>query len=146
MKRLSIEDKQTVLNSVKGQSITACLRLFSESGFEDIPEDKREQEADGSTYLIFSNGEILGFHPISESFTIHFETITRDELPRNLSDVSGNQFWQDKVGQIIINIELLYATFDVPYGVRFSFKNGKSVELQYVSESAYTFDALIVQG
>lgn len=145
MKKLSIKEEEAVLQSVKGQSITGCLRLFSESDFEDIPEDKREQEADGSTYLIFSNGDILGFHPMSESFTIHFEKIRRHELPCNVSDVSGNHFWQDKVGQTIVHVELLYATLYVPYGVRFSFENGKKVELQYVSESAYTFDALIIQ-
>ena len=145
MKRQFIEKSESILRSIEGQSIKSCFRLFSESDFEEIPEDKKEQEADGNMYLVFSNGVIVGFYPVSESFTIELEKLEQSELPDGLSDVSGNQFWQKRTGQKILNVELLYAVIDVPFGVRFNLENGLKVELQYASESDYTFDALIVK-
>jgi hypothetical protein len=133
-------------NFFKGLSIQNCLRQFSENDFEEIPEDMREQEADGSTFLIFSNGDAYGFYPNSEEFSIEIKKIVRADIPSRVSDVSGNNFWKSVIDKKIVEVELLCNNLDSFYAIRFSFENNVKIDVEYISESDYTFDALIIRN
>lgn len=141
-----IIDCQDVFESLKGLSIQSCLRLFyNEDIIIDIPDEDKEQELDGNTFLFFSNGEIIGFYPSSENFTIQITKHKKEDIPKNSSNISNNKFWKSIIGEKILEVELLFNILEIPYGVRFEFNNKKSISLQYVSESEYDFDALIIR-
>lgn len=145
MKKGSIQNSENILKEVKGLYIKSCLRLFFDIDVVDIPDALKEQEADGNVYFILSNSEIIGFYPYTEKCTLKFEFLDKNNLPEGLLDISANQYWRGKIGQKIVDLELLYNQIDTPYGIRFYLENRQNVELQYISESEYTFDALIIK-
>jgi len=146
MNKQFIKDNERTFKKIRGKHIIKCFRLFFESDLEYIPENIRWQEADGVVFLVFSNGEIISFYPNSENFTVKMEKIKKEKLPNGLLEVSNNQFWNKRVNSEIISVELIYGYTDTPYGVLFQFANGLKMDLCYLSESEYTFDALIISN
>jgi len=133
------------ISSLKGLYIKNCFRIFSESDYESIPDDLREQESDGSTFLIFSDESVYGFFPNTEKFTIELEKLHIKDIPNNSYDVSKNVFWSSVIGIKITSIKQLYSNLNIHYGFRFFFENNTIIDIKYISESVYTFDALVIR-
>lgn len=131
------------LKLMEGLSIYKCLRQFTQENFEEIPDNVKEQEADGNTFLIFSNKEIVGFYPNTEEFAIKVKKIV--SVPEQSVDVSKNNFWKSLIGKKIQKINFLPDNLDFPNCIEFILENNENFKLQYTSESQYTFDALIIR-
>lgn len=140
-----IENINIIFENIKNQTIQACWRRLSVIEQDGIPDNLREEEADGNTYLQFSSGLCVGFYPNSELYTVEFEVLEEKQIPKDASDVSKNDYWQQRVAHNILDITLLYGATNKPYGVKFNLQNHQEVQLLYVSESEFTFDALIVR-
>ena len=133
------------LNSLKGLSVQNCLRLYSENDFEDIPVSLKDEESDGSTFLIFSNNLVYGFYANTEIYSIDIKKIKENDIPIEAKDVSGNSFWKNIIGIKILCVEILKNEYSEFYGFRFSFENNIKIDIQYIAESNYTFDAIVIR-
>lgn len=134
-------------NLIIGKTIQKCERYLSENDFEDIPESLLSTESDGITYLTLNNELILGFYPHTEKSTISYSTLNKNDVGNtDLINISTNYLIKNILNIPIKGITLLKNEFLIePYGVRFIFENDKSIELLYLSESEYTFDALVIR-
>lgn len=129
---------------LKSQSIVNVWRLFSETEFEEIPNEKIDEESDGDTYLELINGMVLGIYPNTEQFTLDYEYLELLQVPKEAKFVSENLYWKKRIGKKIFKVEGIYGSLPTPYGMAFELEGGYRIELKYVSESEYTFDALII--
>lgn len=141
-----LSKKDHVIKSLEGLYVVSCYRNFTEIDLDHIPEDLRDQEADGDIYLLLSNGQIIGFHANSELFTIQISEPNKDCLPSELHDVSKNAFWKKRINKSIARVEALYGELSEPFGIHVILEGGIKFDFQYTSKSEYTFDALIVLG
>lgn len=144
MKEL-IDEIDTISGNIKNQTIQACWRSLSAIEQEGVPDEVKEEEVDGNTYLQFSNGLFIGFYPSSEHYTVEFEVLEENQIPKEVINVSGNIYWKQRIAHKVLDIELLYGFADKPYGIKLHLTNQQEVQLLYVSESEFTFDALIVK-
>lgn len=144
-RRISIDDKN--LKDLEGLSVKKCWRLLHEAENENIPEQIKNEESDGLTYILFSNGEVLCFAPESERFTIRYKSISQNEIPHDALLVSSNTYWSKRIDQEIIEVGFLNGNnlHSNPYGLRLNLINSKRIDIMYISESDYTFDALIIK-
>ena len=141
-----IRERTDLLKSLTGLTISSCCRLFEPYGDSDfIPSNIRDQELDAITVLKFSNKHLLGFYPDTSKFTLSVKEHVLGDLPKGLVNVSSNSFWQGVIGKKILAVNLLFGIIEEPYGIRFELENNLKFELQYVSETEYTFDALIIR-
>ncbi|MBF4485041.1 hypothetical protein [Flavobacterium sp. CSZ] len=121
--------------------IIKSYRFFYESFLDEMPEELRDQETDGSLCLLFSDNTVIEIKPISENFSIDIQKRDINYINNNqdLKDVSNNSFWRQLLKIKISSVELL------ENGIQISFENSKKIEVKYLSETKYTFDSLIIR-
>jgi hypothetical protein len=137
---MMINDKFEI-NDIIGLKIIKCYRFFYEAFSDNMPEHLRDQETDGSLYLLFSNNMLIEFKPISEEFSIDIKRLNHDYSLNNhdIKDVSSNDFWMRFLDRKISFLKLL------KNGIQINFENLKKIEIIYLSETKYTFDSLIIR-
>ena len=145
MEKRAINKSNTSFIEIKGNSIKECWRYLTESEFEDIPKDLKGEESDGFTYLILSNGIVLSFYPNTEEYTLDYSFISLEDIPDKALNFSSSSYWKERLGSKIIEIKILRGKSEAPFGVQLELENSSKIELQYVSETEYTFDALVVR-
>lgn len=128
-----------------GQSIRKCLRHFNSYDLSHIPDELRYLEADGTILLLFSNEHVVKFIANTEFFSIKIESQIHSDLT-NYKDISQNKFWQQRIGKAIQKIEFLHDKLEQPYGLKFYLENNHNFTIQYVSESDYEFDAIVIRN
>jgi hypothetical protein len=132
--------KQTI-----GKSIKKCKRNFTVLNDNHIPIAVKDQESDGTTYLFFSDEKVFGFYANTENFTINVKEIRDDTEINNSKDVSSNNYWEKRLNVRIKDVSLVYGTNEHPYGISFILENDLKIDLHYISESDYEFDALVIR-
>jgi len=143
--REKIEKLLTKPESFKNNSIKNIWRLFSEIELEGIPEEKIDEEADATTYIEFSNNMIIGIYPNTEKFTLDYDYLELCQIPKEAILLSNNLYWSKRIGKKILNIKGIFGDLIHPQGIIFELEDSEKVELLYISESSYTFDALIIR-
>ncbi|PJJ11144.1 hypothetical protein CLU83_4640 [Flavobacterium sp. 1] len=136
-----MKNNETYINRLIGLKIVKGYRFFYESFLDEMPEDLRDQETDGSLCLLFSDNTVLEIKPISENFSIDIEKRDINYIKNNqdLKNVSNNSFWSQLVNIKISSVKLL------ENGIQIGFENLKKIEIKYLSETEYTFDSLIIR-
>ncbi|SHF73631.1 hypothetical protein SAMN05444377_11746 [Flavobacterium fontis] len=130
---------------LKGFSIQKCLRHFNNYDSSHIPAELRELEADGTILLLFSNETSIIFRANTETFSIEIEN--RNVLDVNdFTDITKNKFWEHRIGKTIQDIEFLFGKLEQPYGIKFYLENNCNFTIEYLSESNYEFDAIIIRN
>lgn len=133
------------MNSFKGLQLQDCFRKYYDDHGDFDSNDNLDQELDGDTFIVFSDKTVIGFYAHSEAFSlkIDFSATLENTVATN---VSGNLFWKNKIGNDVVDIQLLYSEYrSNPYGVKFILSNDTCFEIVYVSESDYTFDAVVIR-
>jgi hypothetical protein len=139
-----IKEFDQIASKLENTSINACWRSLSELELDNIPDEYQEEAADGSTYLQFSDGTVIGFYAHTEAFTVQFKILPTKGIPENAIETSRNAYWQKRINTPIVNIKLIYQAIPQPAGLEFFLSNQQTIRLLYVSENEYTFDALVI--
>ncbi len=144
MNRLLIKNIDKLNAILVDSKILECHRLFLDYENESVPEDIKDQVLDGNTYLKLSNGTTLAFFAMSEEFTIEYDVLDYKNLPTESINVSGNSYWEKRIGKKILDVELLLGIKSHPFGIKLILEDDLEVKLEYISENEFTFDALII--
>lgn len=136
-----MKNNEADINRLIGLKIVKSYRFFYESFLDEMPENLRDQETDGSLCLLFSDSTVIEIKPISEDFSIDIKKRDIDYIKNNsdLKNVSNNSFWSQLVNKKISLVKLL------ENGIQIGFENSKKIEIKYLSETEYTFDSLIIR-
>jgi hypothetical protein len=136
-----MENNEANINGLIGLKIVKSYRFFYESFLDEMPENLRDQETDGSLCLLFSDNTVIEIKPISEDFSTDIQKKDINYIKNNqdLKDVSSNSFWIQLINIKISSVKLL------ENGIKISFENSKKIEVKYLSETNYTFDSLIIR-
>jgi hypothetical protein len=132
------------ITQLKNLSIQKCLRGFPKYDIGHIPDNLKDQESDGDIYFVFSNECILKISAITEIFSIGI-TEQIKIIESNFSDISSNAFWKNRIGKSIFDVEVLSGNSKYPFGVKFKLENSMDFKIEYVSESDYEFDAIVIR-
>ena len=103
------------------------------------------EESDGITFILFSNQKVFKFFPNTELFTIGYNIIDESQIPNEAINVTNSDYWKLRVGKKIVEIEGMFGASETFYGLNFILESNINIQLQYISENDYTFDALIVR-
>lgn len=142
---MKIEDLLSLFPNILGYSIISVWRIFPEMELEGIPEKLKYEESDGLIYLQFSNDLIICFFAKSEGFTLQWEIVGNGVPVNSATNISTSDYWKSRLNIPVIDIRFLNGGATYPFGVSFLLKTNAEISLQYVSESEYTFDALIIR-
>jgi hypothetical protein len=144
-RKKTIKEGLEDLSHLKGKSIRMCFRSLSGENLEHIPQEKKYEESDGITCLVFSSQEAVTFYPNSEEFSITFDYLDA-HLAEGFVKVPTNEYWSTRLENPIEDVKLLHSEYSSePYGLNIVLENGRSVKLVYVSESEFEFDALVLR-
>lgn len=109
---------KSLIQQLPGLKISKCLRHFTVGINEEAPSEIQEQESDGDTCLVFSNGLILNFHAHTEESSITMSTLEVPTDGKCFVDISANEFWKTKIGIDINEVSYLNGYYrDNPYGM-----------------------------
>lgn len=126
--------------------LLTCHKFFYDE-FDDRPEvavHVSHQELDGDVYLELSNGKTIVFSANTEDFSVKFAVA--DELRAGARDLSEIPFWKSKIGKSICGVELLFSVYRAnPVGLRIKQEQDLAFSLIYKSDTAFTFDALVIK-
>jgi hypothetical protein len=126
-----------------GCKIDSVYRKFFER--VDLNNELSLHESDGSIVLVFKNGYSISFYPNTEKFTITYE-INENLNYYDLVNLGHAKFWKRILGKSIINIEKQFEYDKInPSGIIITLDNLIKIKILYVSESEFTFDALIIR-
>ena len=138
-------DKKIVKGSLEGLMILAVFRSFYDEDHEHIPKKLRHQEADGTTCIFLSEGKYFTISANSELFTL--DLCSSSEKPsRDFVEISNTTFWNNKINVLIEEVNFMYNNQStIPYGLELQLENGATIKFIYLSETEYTFDALVIR-
>ena len=130
-----------LLKLLLGKKIVSVKRqLFTDDKFED----DYEQDADGPIELTFDDKIVIHFIAETEITSVG---IVSGSMPKyrdsyEMADVTGNSFWQERVGQEIKQISYLKAisgseSYPYEFGVELLFRNGKKVLFEYLDDEEH---------
>ncbi len=131
----------SLLKNLLGKKITSVRRQLFKN---DMDLADYEQNADGPVQFIVNDNSTLHFVADTEQFSIG---VVSGEMPRygdsyELTDVSDNVFWGERIGEKIIQLTLLRSSdwsedYPSEFGLEILFKNGKSVLIEYKDEEDF---------
>lgn len=137
------------LESIIGLSVMKCYRRIFDMYDDLIDQNLQDQELDGDTYIVFSDGKKekeVFFSANTEDFSVKVFIEFTEDLSQ-YKDMSSNLFWKSRIGNQITQILPLNSQYrSNPYGVRFVLSNDSYFELVYIHENEYTSDALAIKG
>lgn len=126
-------------------SLVKVWRFFAEYKYEVIPLAEIGQESDGPIFILLSNNDVLGFYPNTELCSIDFSILELKDIPNVAIEVSNVAYWKNRIKQKIISVRLEQSSKEFPASVSIHLDNGNAFRLVYISESSYTFDALVLR-
>lgn len=139
-------ESKSLIQQLPGLKISKCLRHFTVGINEEVPIEIQEQESDGDTCLVFSNGLIVNFHAHTEEFSITMSILEVPTGGKCFVDVSDNAFWKTKIGIEINEVSFLNGDYrDNPYGIEFKLENNEKFEIIYISNNKWDFDLIVVR-
>ncbi len=133
------------IKELKGLAISRCFRNFQKYDASHIPNELKDLELDGDIYILFSNDIVLKLSSNSELFSVKIEQINEFEESQ-FTDITENKFWSERIGKSITNVEFLCSELQNPYCLKFHLENNSDFLIEYISESAYEFDAIVIRG
>lgn len=144
MERKNIIELVNSPEKILNLCIEKVFRILDKNELETIPKSKRLEEADGITFILFTNRTVLGLYPDSTNYTLDYQFFKDNYLIQDEHDVTHSLYWRSRINSNIESVECIFSFLKKPYGIKLNLLNGNNVEFHYVSENEYTFDAIIV--
>ncbi|ELS01074.1 hypothetical protein Xen7305DRAFT_00007750 [Xenococcus sp. PCC 7305] len=128
-----------LLKSLIGKKIVKVRRQIIKN---EMRLENFEQEADGPVELTFDDDKVISFidwtEPISVGVADGEMTIYGGGY--FLMELTNNSFWQQRIGQKIVQVTILKILTPSPnfpgeFGIEIEFENNKKVSIEYIDDS-----------